>query len=405
MSPWQPLKSEKNDMQMLDRQYIKKRKKLSRWIERGFVGLMNIGRKRHVPPPEQVRSVLVIRHNHLGDAVAASSFIEAIHDLWPKARVEVLASPVNAEAFSWVHGVDHVHVLPNGIGRRISFYLKQRHRHDLVFQTLVDEHYLKRALAARIMSGSACLVGRKRGSPLEELFDLSVFLPVGGYVGKLMSLLTPFCDASHLELLARHPQHRMTLPAKHVSTALGKLQAVGVVPRSYIALNISARVGFRELGTDQAAKLANVYVKRGIPVVLLHAPNERSRAAEIKAKVPGVTLLDCSSLGEAMAVAQNARLYLGPDTGTAHFAAAGRTPCVVLFSFQARADIWSPYGVPFVSIQSNPDLPVSELDHDLVVEYTDRMLAGEQLIRIVKSTPVGYSFGDVAVAPVRNGTV
>lgn len=389
------MKPEKNDMQMLDRQYIKKRKKFSRAIERGFVSLMNIGRARPLPPPAQVRSILVIRHNQLGDAVAASPFIEAIRDLWPQTRVEVLASKSNAEAFSWVHGVDHVHVHPSGIGRRIGFYLKQRGRHDLIFQTLVDDHYFKRTLAARIMSGSAVLVGRKRGSPLEELFDVSVFLPVGGYVGKLMSLLTPFCDATHLDLLSRHPQHRMTLPSKHVSTALAKLQALDVRPRSYIALNISARLGFRELGTDQAARLADVYVRRGIPVVLLHAPNEQSRANEIKAKVPGITLPGCSSLGEAMAIAQNARLYLGADTGTAHFAAAGRTPCVVLFSFQARADIWSPYGVPFVSIQANPDHAVSDLDHDLVVEYTDRMLAGEQLIRIIKSTPVGYSLGDV----------
>lgn len=387
---------QKSDKQMLDRLYIKKRKKLSLLIERGFVWAMNLGRKRVLPAADDVRSILVIRHNQLGDAVAASPFIEAIRGMWPHARVEVIASPANAEAFSWVHGVDQVHVHPKGIGRRLRFYWAHRNRHDIVFQTLLDEHYLKRTLSARIMAGTAVLAGRKRGSPLEELFDRSVFLPVGGYVLKLMSLLQAFDGPSPQELLVRHPCHRMTLPDGMVKAALAKLQAVGVRPHTYIALNISARIGPREVATEQAAKLAEVYVSRGIPVVLLNAPNDQGRASEIQKAVPGVVLPGCSSLGEAMAVAQHARLYLGADTGTAHFAAAGRTPCVVLFSFQARADVWSPYGVPFVSIQANPDQPVGDLDHDLVVEYTDRMLSGEMLMRIVKSTPKGFSLGGEA---------
>ncbi len=378
---------------MLDRTYIKKRKKLSLLIERGFIWVMNLGRHRPLPVADDVRSILVIRHNQLGDAVAASPFIEAVRAMWPRARVEVVASPANAEAFSWVHGVDKVHVHPKGLVRRLRFYWSLRDRHDIVFQTLFDEHYLKRALSARIMAGSAVLAGRKRGSPLEALFDRGVFLPAGGYVLKLMALLEAFGGASPQDLLRRHPTHQLTLPERFVSSSLAKLHAAGVRPQTYIALNISARVSVREVATEQAIRLAQVYVSRGIPVVLLSAPNDQDRANQIMKAAPGVVLLNGLSLGEAMAVAQQARLYLGADTGTAHFAAAGGTPCVVLFSYQARADVWSPYGVPFVSIQANPDQPVAELDHDLVVEYTDRMLSGEELIRIVKSTPGGFSVG------------
>lgn len=377
-----------------DQQYLKRRSKIALMFERGFVSLLNIGRVQDKVCPQQVRSVLVIRHNQLGDAVAASPFIDAIRTLWPQARVEVIASTANAEAFSWVHGVDAVHVHPIGWLRQMRFYFRLRNQHQVVFQTLFDEHYVKRILAARVIAGSAVLVGRKRGSPIEDLLDRSVFLPSGGYVGKLMALLTPFSELSHLELLTRHPRHCLTLPAVSVDAALVKLQAAGVTPRTYIALNISARVDFRALGTDQAARLANVYVQRGVPVVLLYAPSDQGRAKEIEAMVPDIVLLEGLSLSQAMAVAQNARLYLGADTGTAHFAAAGCIPCVVLFAFQARADVWSPYGVPFVSIQSNPDQPVSSLDQDLIVEYADRVLAGEKLLRVVKPAPIGFSLAD-----------
>jgi len=386
-------------MKAADRQYIKKRRRLGLIFERLFVSLMNFRRhevRTQDLTAERVLSILIIRHNQLGDAVAASPFIEAVRERWPNATVDVIASPANAEAFSWVHGVDRVLVWPTALGARLKLCGALRNQYDVVFQTLIDEHYLSRTLIARVIAGRGVAVGRKRGSPLEELFDRAVFVPRGGYVGKLMSLLTPFCEASVEQLIARHPQHRLTLPPAPVRAALARLAEQGVMPRQYIALNISARVGFREVGVQQAASLANIYLRKGIPVVLLHAPNDQARADEIKALARGVTLPRAASLAEAMAVAQNARLYLGADTGTAHFAAAGRTPCVVLFSFQARADIWSPYGAPFVSIQANPDQAVSDLDEALIVEYADRMLSGDKLIRVIKSTPQNFSVGDQA---------
>lgn len=389
-------------MQSVDQKYIKKRRKISVLIERLFVSLMNVARSPDGRRPddldaERVRSVLVIRHNQLGDAVAASPFIAAIKERWPLARIDVLASEANAEAFTWVRGVDRVHRRSPWLGERLRQYLSLRHQYDIVFQTLIDESYFSRALAARYIAGRGVAVGRKRGSPLEELFDHSVFVPRGGYVGKLMALLLPLQSADSMDsiesLLHRHPQHRVALPEAAVQSVQHKLRAQGVEPRTYIALNISARVAARELGTEQAASLANACMRKGLPVVLLHAPADQQRAALIHRLAPGIVSPRCASLAEAMAVAQNARLYLGADTGTAHFAAAGYTPCVVLFSYQATADVWSPYGVPFVSIQANPYQSVAELDETVVVEYVDRMLAGEPLTRIVKSVPDGFSVG------------
>jgi heptosyltransferase-3 len=379
----------------LDGRYIKKRKKLNLAVERACVALLNWGRRRAMPAPEVVRSILIVRHNQLGDAVAASPFIEAVRALWPHARVEVLAGKDNFEAFSWVAGVDRVHLLPPQAGwlERVRLYRSFAGQFDIVFQTLLDEQYLRRVVAARAMAGPGLAVGRARGSPFEELYDHRPFMPAGGYVGQLMALLSPFTPLSPQDLIARHPRHRVTLPAEPVQAARARLVRHGLQPRAYVALNISARVGFRELGVEQAASLVKRLSERGLPVMLLCAPADQERAARVKQLAPEVVLVQGGSLGEAMAIAQLARLYLGADTGTAHFAAAGGTPCLVLFSHQARADIWSPYGVPFVSIQANPDQPVSDLDQDLVFEYAERLLAGEALTRVVKSTPRFYSTG------------
>jgi ADP-heptose:LPS heptosyltransferase len=388
-----------NGMQViLDRRYIKKRKKLNLAIERSFVTLMNLGRRRSVPRPEQVRSILIVRHNQLGDAVAASPFIEAVRSLWPHARVEVLAGKDNFEAFSWVQGVDQVHLLPPGASwlERVRLYRSFAGRFDIVFQTLLDELYMTRALAARAMAGPGLAVGRARGSPMEELYDQRPYMPAGCYVGQLMALLSPFTPLTAQDLVTRHPRHRVNLPAVAQQAARARLAQLGLQPQTYVALNISARVSFRELGVEQAAALTRRLSARGLPVLLLHAPSDQARADRVKQLAPEVTLAQAGSLGEAMALAQMARLYMGADTGTAHFAAAGGAPCMVLFSYQARADIWSPYGVPFVSIQANPDQPVADLDQDLIFEYTERLLTGEALMRIVKSTPQHFSSGGQA---------
>lgn len=380
---------------ILDRRYIKKRKKISIFFERILVTLMNIGRHRTVPAPNDVKSILIVRHNQLGDAVVASPLIAAMHEIWPQAKIDVLAGKDNHEAFTWVEGIHQVHRLPAEAGRwqRMHFYRSMAGRYDMVFQTLLDEHYLSRLMAARTMAGPGMVVGRGRGSPVEELYDRHPLLPVGSSVGQLLHLLTPFTKLSTAELVARHPRHRLKLPTAATTAAREKLAQLGVAPQSYVVLNISARVSFRELTTDHAASIVRRLAQKGLPVVLLYSPADTVRASEIKALAPEVSLANAGSLGEAMALAHMARLYVGADTGTAHFAAAGQVPCVVLFAFQARADIWSPYGVPFVAIQANQDQPVSTIDDGLVMDCVERLLAGERITMIVKAVPNFFACG------------
>lgn len=381
-------------MYQIDKQYIKKRKKLGLAVERIFISLVNLGRQKNIDKLGAVRSILLIRHNHLGDAVAASPFVSALREKWPHARIDVLASKYNSEVFGWVDGIDQVIVRPELFSERLRVYRALRNKYDLVFQTLYDEHYFKRSMVARLIAGNQGLsVGRKRGSPLEEAFDEGVYLPSGGYVGKLMALLGPFTGMSPSELIQRHPAHSVRLPDSYRKAAQDKLHGWRIQERDFVALNISARAAFRVLGVEQSAGLARMCMDRGRPVVLLYGPEDAERAKEIKSLVPELVLSESPSLGVAMALAQLAKLYLGADTGTAHFAAAGGTPCVVLFSFQARADVWAPYGVPFAAIQANVGQPVSEIEQGLIEECVDRMLAGEKLHRFVKSTPAGFSFG------------
>lgn len=383
----------------LDPKYTgKKKKKIELLIERVLVGLclplLGKARNKH---PDDVKSVLLIRSNAMGDAVVASAFIHAALDVFPHARVDVLASPYNREVFSWIPQIGDIHVLPDDDGDKWKLARRLRGRYDIVFQTLFDENYLTRTLLARVIAGRNVVVARQRWTPMEQLADHIVPLPAGCYVGKLLALLTPFTPMDVEALVDSHPHLRLELPQTVQAAALAKLAARGLRPQGYIALNISARVAFRALGTGQAKDMARRLAELGHPVLVCCDPADRERALEVARGVSNAHVVDFASLGEAMTAVRHAKLYLGPDTGSVHFAASGRVPCVVLFANTALYEAWSPYGTAFVSIQANPGETVQDIDAGFVMHHVEALLDQPQGQTFVRPLPKLYPRGGAAM--------
>ncbi len=95
------------------------------------------------------------------------------------------------------------------------------------------------------------------------------------------------------------------------------------------------------------------------PIILLEGPDERGVADEIlrhvrNAKPKVIPLL--GSLGEAGAVLEQAKLYVGSDSGLAHLAAAVGTPAVTIFS-AADPDRVCPFGYRRLVVQPPGEAP------------------------------------------------
>ena len=305
--------------------------------------------------------VLIIRHNQLGDAVASSALVQALREHFPTAAIDVLASAYNREVFTWIPGLNQVIVRPTGFIRRFRLLLQLRGRYDLVFQTLFEEHYLQRTVAARLVAWRGVLIGHARQTPLQSLMDHAVYLPSGLYPVKLLALLQPLGAPSPTHLAARFPRHSLSLPAAAQDVARQKLAAMNLMPGEFIALNISARLAERSLGDIQAGDIARAILAAGRQVLVVAAPGQEDRVDAVLRAAPGSASLAFGSFPEAMAAVGLAALHVGPDTGTVHFAAAAGVPCVVVFSARASPDVWSPYGVPFVSLQAQAGQQVSDI--------------------------------------------
>lgn len=354
----------------------------------------------------QFKSILIIRHNMLGDAVVSSVLIQALRALYPDARISVLASEYNKEPFSWIPGVHAIHVWPRKFPERRELAMQLKGQFDLVFQTLFDENYNNRMLVGRIIAGDGVLIGRARRSPIQHLMDHPVELPMGSYPGKLLALLSPLTDKPLEELVKGHPRALLSLPENAKAAARESLAQAGV-DHPFVLLNISAREDFRSLGNEQATRIARSLVAAGHTVVLSCAPVEVHRARTIRDAVPGVVLCEHASLGAAMAAVELASLYVGPDTGTVHVAAAAGIPCVVLFAGIARPDTWSPYGVPFISLQAGLGEAVSEMGADTIVGCALELLApsGRQIQRIQLAAPLHFAKPEADTSAERSAVV
>ena len=91
------------------------------------------------PYPKDIKKILLIRRNRLGDSINVLPIIEALKKNYPSIKISVLANEYNAEIFNYSDCIDQVYCINEkwGLGR-ITFYLnpsirKLRHQNfDLV---------------------------------------------------------------------------------------------------------------------------------------------------------------------------------------------------------------------------------------------------------------------------------
>lgn len=335
-------------------------------------------------------SILIIRHNAIGDAVVSSVLIAAMKHQYPGATIEVLASSRNAEAFRWISDVSKVHVWPSLAGDRWAMIKQLRDRFDLVFQTLFDENFTKRTLSARVIANRGALIGPRRGRPSDGLYEHAVPLPLGSYTSKLLALLEPLGAPPPHVLAEQFPRYQLQLPQTCFDQAREFLRQHGLREHDYLVLNLSAGALARSLKPQQATEVARALIAKGHKVVLSCAPGDREDAIKVLAQVPKLIDGKFSSLGHAMAVVSLARLYVGPDTGTAHFAAAAQVPCVCVFPYTGRPDSWSPYGTGFMSLQANLGQELGDISPHQIVELVELLLADPTRQHVVMSMPLNY---------------
>ena len=284
------------------------------------------------PPP---RSILLIRLRRIGDIVMTTPALGILRAAFPKASLTYVVEEPFRRLVEGHPDLDRALVLPARMSTSAFLRLLARLRRE-TYDAVIDFHGGPRAFLLALLSGAKVKAGydvKYRGF----LYDVRV--PRAPKQGRIHSV------ANHVNLVralgvAVGEMPGLVLPRGQVST----FQLSG----PYIVLHIGAGNRFRYWGTDNLVRLVRLLGETpGTRVALIGGAEDKAAEAEILGRAPGtlsyVGALDLAGTAELI---RQATVFVGPDSGPMHIAAAVGTPIVAWFGPTLPANFapWKPAG-------------------------------------------------------------
>jgi len=302
-----------------------------------FAGYGAWSRRFGEPPPRlpldpsQVRRVLVIRLDLLGDAVFSIPAIEALAAAFPQARIDVLALPYTGPLLRRVPAVGVVHELDLNALRRPSGLLALGSLLSMV-RALRGERYDVAVGLSRLMGGVfAALSGaRWRVGHAAETYGGCYTIPLPGRRYEHGEHEVQYCldvvqALSGIRPAAQPPPPILAASAGAPPPVSGRYAVL--VPG---ASNGAAKRWPAPLWTKLAARIAR---ELDLTIVLSGSASERHLAEVVAAPLtpPPVIVAGGTSVEDLPSLLAGAEVVVAGDTGPLHVAAAVGTPVVGIY--------------------------------------------------------------------------
>jgi predicted lipopolysaccharide heptosyltransferase III len=338
---------------------------------------------------EKVRRVLVIRLRSIGDTVLSTPSLSALRRFLPDARIDVLLEDWVAPVLDGFDEVDNVITISGGsLDRLKTAWHLRRNKYDVVFNlhggttsTILTratgakhrvgyENYQYSFLYNHLLSSSADFWQREKTHSAEQQLALI------GFVG------IPVEDRPKTRLKVTESS-RSSLKQKHE------------IKRRYALVHPSTLFHTKQWSAKNFASVIDYLAARGVGTVAVSSPSENAVLKELSDATPSpIIMADDLTLPEITAVASDAEIFIGNDSGIAHIAAAVKTPTVVIFGSSNR-DHWRPWTDAPNEIVFNPfdcqPCPgyeckvygeprcILSVTSDQVIAAVDRVLAAKEI--------------------------
>ena len=290
-----------------------------------------------------VRKLLVIRLRSIGDAVLTTPSLFALRRFLPQVEIHILLEDWVAPLLNGSPLVDRVISIPrhgNSARARVA-----RELHRISYDVVYNLHggttatFLARASGATHRVGFchyqyARLHNHVAPSPQQiwsrpTLHSAEQQLALIGWTG------VPVTD---------RPATRLSVTEKAAQSISARLAANGIQDGQPLALfHPAAAFETKRWPAENFARIADEVAARGLlPVVIASAKEKHVLDTVVAHSATRVVAFDDLPLPEVSALAAQARLFIGNDSGIAHIAAAVNTPCVVIFGSSNVAH-WRPW--------------------------------------------------------------
>lgn len=289
-----------------------------------------------------MKNILVIATRQIGDVLLTTPVIEAAHELWPQARIDVLGF---AGSLGMLAGNTHVNATigtPAKLGVRGTWDLAKRlwRKYDLVLITQPgDRAHLIGWLASRCRSG---LLPEEGGSNWWKRLLLDHAVTIAGDRGSVhvtvekLALLDPWMKQGALV-----PKVVPPAPSPLPEALRAQLQP------GYVVVHSPSMWSYKQWPMPYFAQLVRGLLDAGRQVVLTGSGAERDQQciAQLRPIAPPPRLLDASAqldFRQLATLLQAAALYVGPDTSVSHLAAATGVKTLAIFG-PTNPQRWAPW--------------------------------------------------------------
>ncbi len=288
-------------------------------------------------PP--LRSALVVRFGRMGDVLVLTPVLRALRQALPGARINVLTTPAGRSVLRGSTRVDQVHVLT---WRRVPAFINPERarllrelrtaQYDAVFLLETGQHYHTLVQALGVERVYSFARDGERPGPLRarraDRHELQNQLAVVALAGVAPA-------GPHYEFAVSRGAHdrALALLSKH-GVREGRPLA-GIHAGHFQRRRLRQAPHAKSWPADRWTALArSLHDTLGFTVLLTGSQGEAALNRRIMAELPdgiAIDLAGATDLETLGAILQRCDVFIAPDTGPAHLAAAVDTPLVALF--------------------------------------------------------------------------
>jgi heptosyltransferase I len=308
-------------------------------------------------PGAQPRA-LIVRLGAMGDVLHALPAVALLRAALPESHIgwvverrwrELLCAPETELAGPRGPGrplLDELHLVDTRAWRKRPFSPAARREFLVAIASLRARHYdaaldlqgaIKSALLARL-AGPKLVLGFRhpRESIARWLYNSRVPTHATHVIQQNQELMQVFLQRMGADLspaAADLPPGTAMLPRDPASEAAiaNLLEASGLARAPIAILNPGAGWAAKQWATARYAELAIALAARGLRPVVNFGPGEQTLADEVAAASHGAALPLSTTLGQFIALARRAHLFVGGDTGPMHLAALLGVKTLALF--------------------------------------------------------------------------
>lgn len=303
----------------------------------------------------KIKKILLVRLRRIGDIIMTTPAAAVLRESFPHASLSYVVESPYKELVEGNRDLDRVIILPRTQSvRDFLRHIRQirRERYDV----LIDFHGGPRASLITFLSRARLKIGY-RVKYRSLIYDIKI--PRGTKEGYIHSV------ENHLNLVKTLGISASSAPPLHVPRAqeaeaekVNKFLAQNNLYGSkVIALHIGAGNEFRNWGIENLIALAALLSQiPGAKIVLIGGPEDKKTEEEIlkKSSVPLLSLVGRLNLRELRLFFSLSSLFVGPDSGPMHVAAAASTPIVAIFGPNIPALV-APWKADAIAVEKDFD--------------------------------------------------